>query len=164
MRQIPILLVLITLLACHTGARPGKGSKEKQLPDIILKLNNGNDSLSVAHLAPGRSTVLFYISPDCEYCQDEIKRVLKNIDFFKDVRIILITAAPLNELNAFCASYHIDRYQNISAGFDFKYAFQSKYKVKTIPYALVFDDRNELTLTFPGETDIELLKAAILTN
>src|SRR4051812_36042488 len=62
--------------------------------------NFGNDDLQ-----KDNKLMIVYFNPGCEICHREIMDILDNINFFRDVQILMISPAPKEEVLKFSKKF-----------------------------------------------------------
>src|SRR5215510_12726294 len=67
-----------------------------------------------------KNTPLFFIlfSPDCEHCKKETEELIDKIDSFKKIQIVMATFMPISDTKKFYDNYKLDRFSNITVGYD----------------------------------------------
>ena len=97
--------------------------------------------------------VLF--SPDCEHCQHETEEIIKHIDAFEKVQIIMCTMLPYDKMAAFYTKYDLKRFDNIIMGKDMNYMLPAFYNVRNLPFLAFYNKKKELISVFEGSLPIE---------
>jgi thioredoxin-related protein len=123
-------------------------------PLNLLKI----DSVSVlnkSNLKKNTPVLIMLFNPTCDHCQHETEQIIKNIDAFKKVQIILATTAPFGLMKEFYANYKLAKFKNISVGQDFQYTLPSFYMIHSLPYLAMYDKQGKLLTTFEGTMKIE---------
>ena len=111
------------------------------------------DSVSVfskTDLKKNKSVLIILFSPDCDHCQHETEEIIKHIEDFKKVQIIMATMMPFAEMKGFYAKYELERFKNIRVGQDFQYMLASFFMVHSLPYLAMYDKKGKLLTTFEG--------------
>ncbi len=127
-------------------------------PFSLLKIDSS--ALTRNDLAKHRKTLLMYFSPDCDHCKHQTKDMLSKMDKFKDVQIVMATYQPFEEMQAFYKDFKIASYPNIRMGRDTKYFFPPFFKMSSLPFMALYNDKGKLLTTFEGTTPIEKLTDA----
>ena len=94
--------------------------------------------------------MLVLFNPQCEHCQHEIGEIIKNIDKFKKIQIVLATTMPLDSLRKFYMKNELMKYENIIAGCDKSYFLVSFFLIHNFPYLAFYNKKKELISTFEG--------------
>ena len=98
-------------------------------------------------------------SPDCEHCQHEIEAIIKRIDEFKDVQIVMASTLPLEKIKAFTDRYNLKQYKNIVAGKDQEYLLPGYYAIHNLPFLAFYTRKKELISVFEGNLGVPKILA-----
>ncbi len=91
--------------------------------------------------AKDKPLLLIFFSPDCDHCKHETEEIIKNIQKFKGIQIVMATTQPFNDMKAFAAKYKLANH-GITVGRDIAYVMPPYYEMKNLPY-LAFYDKNK---------------------
>ncbi|MEO5564206.1 MAG: redoxin domain-containing protein [Chitinophagaceae bacterium] len=111
-----------------------------------------------------KPTFIMLFSPDCDHCKHETEDLIKNIDKFKKIQIVMVTPMPFDKMKEFYAHYEINRYKNITMGRDMTFMFPTFYGVKTLPFLAFYDKKGKLIDGFEGSLPIEKVLEKFATN
>ncbi len=100
--------------------------------------------------------VIIYFHPECEHCQYEAIELFKHRDKFKDAQIIMVSPAPLKEVQEFNISYQLYRSDRIRVFWDQDYTFEDYFGSATFPTVLIYH-QNKLQKKYKGEVKIEAI-------
>ncbi|NLR62301.1 redoxin family protein [Chitinophaga polysaccharea] len=139
-----------------------KGFKGTSIPAFDFLLSDSSTHANTGGIPTGKYTIFFYFGPDCPYCQSEMREIIKGIDDFKDVRFYLLTAYPVSEMNEFMKLFQLNRYENIVVGFDYRSKVGPYYKIRAIPYTIIFNKDNKLIDAFEGNLTYTQIRNIIL--
>lgn len=103
----------------------------------------------------GKPLLLMIFSPDCGHCQNVTTEILKNIDHFGKVQILMITWLPYSEMMSFYKTYKIGDYSQINLTWDPKYFFLPYYHVQSYPKLVLYDKKGKYIKEFQGNIQIE---------
>jgi thiol-disulfide isomerase/thioredoxin len=106
-------------------------------------------------LKKNKPVLIILFNPDCEHCKHETEEIIKNIDRFKNVQIIMSTNMPLSMMKDFYEKYDLEKFENITVGRDFQYILPSFYQIKFLPYLAMYDKKGNLLTTFQGSMTID---------
>lgn len=129
------------------------------IPPFTL-MKTDSSSLTRDNLTKHRKTMIMFFSPDCDHCKHQTKDMLANMDKLKDVEILMATYQPFEEMQAFYNDFHIENYPNIKMGRDTKYFFVPFYKMNSLPFLALYNNKGKLLTTFEGTTPVEKLAEA----
>ena len=102
-----------------------------------------------------KPVLLMIFDPNCDHCQHETEDILKNIESFKNIQIVMSTNASFEGLKDFYNRYELANYKNISVGVEVKYFLVPFYDVRNLPYLAMYDKKGKLLTTHEGTTKIE---------
>jgi len=98
--------------------------------------------------------MLMLFNPQCEHCQHETEELIKNIDKFKKIQVIMSTTAPFDSMMAFREKYKLDTYENIVVAKDTDYFLFSFYQNNNLPFLAFYNRKKELLSVFQGSLPI----------
>ena len=93
-------------------------------------------------------------SPDCDHCKHETEDIIKNIDAFKKVQIIMSTTMPFDKMLRFYNNYDLKRFDNIIMGKDENYLLPVFYDIRNLPFLAFYNKKKELISVFSGALSI----------
>ena len=127
-------------------------------PFTLVKTDSG--LITKQGLKKNQPVIIMYFNPECHHCKHQLEDMLKRIEEFKEIQIILATYRPMEELALFQEKYKLAEYPNIQAGRDTKYFIQPFYKIKNLPYLALYDKKGNLIRTFEGNVKVDTLVEA----
>jgi thioredoxin-related protein len=107
-----------------------------------------------------KPVMLMVFSPACEHCKHETEEIIKNMDQFKNIHIVMATTMPFDSMMSFRKRYGLAEYKNITVVQDNKYFLPVFYMMSNLPYIALYDKKGKLINTFEGSQKIETLLAA----
>ena len=116
------------------------------------------DSVSVftkANLKKNRAVLIMLFSPSCDHCQHETEEIIKRIDAFKKIEIVMATPMPFKQMKEFYGKYKLNKFENITVGQDFQYFLPSFFMVRNLPYLAMYDKKGNLLKTFEGNMKMD---------
>ena len=99
--------------------------------------------------------MLMLFSPDCDHCQHETEELIKHIDQFKKIQIVMATTQPFDSMVAFRQKYQLAKYNNIIVGHDNKYFLPVFFNIRSLPYLAFYNRKKELISVFEGTMSME---------
>ncbi len=99
--------------------------------------------------------MLVIFSPECDHCKHETEELIKNIDKFKNIQIVMATPLPVYEMREFAEHYNLKKYKNITVGRDYSYILPVYYDVKSLPYHAFYTKDKKLISAFEGTMTVE---------
>jgi thiol-disulfide isomerase/thioredoxin len=152
-------IILMTVLAGCSGNLPGgNGAINAKLPSLTLLLCDSITHFNTAAVPSNKPVVLVYFNPDCDFCRAETREIEKNMQSLEGVTFCFITAAPVQELRAFCKEFTFNAYPNVIAGVDYTNAFGKHFDIQSVPYMAIYNGKKEMKQVIIGTADAELIK------
>lgn len=103
--------------------------------------------------------MLMLFNPQCEHCQHETEEIIKNIDKFKDIQIVMSTSMPFDSMKAFREKYKLAQYDNIIVAQDTHYFLPSFYMIRNMPFLAFYNKKKELISIFEGALPVDRVLA-----
>lgn len=153
-----ICLIVVVLLICCKKTRQGTDFC-MMLPDISALSYDGN-LFELDKLDKAKTTIVFFFSPECDHCEEEIKEILSRKPLLenKDIRWIFITMDVLkDELGVFLESYPIDKMSNAYVLLDNSLFYHSLFEAPGSPSVFIFDKSGRLVHKIVGGFNINIL-------
>lgn len=108
-----------------------------------------------------RATIIMVFSPDCDHCQHETKELIKNIELFKKVQIVMASPTAYPYIKKFYEEYEIAKYPNIIMGRDPAYYLGTFYKIRSFPAIFLYNKKGEFVSAFDGSVPVEKIAEAL---
>ena len=154
----PFLVLLSTFIVLGSFGQDSLAPPYKRFPTIppfkLLKIDSSS-YFTKSDLKKNRPVLIILFNPDCDHCQHETEQILKNIDEFKDVQIIMSTNMSFDMMKSFYEKYDLGKFENIVVGRDFQYILPSFYQIRFMPYLAMYDKKGNLLTTFQGSMKID---------
>lgn len=157
------LLVVFGCFAYYTVTRAMKKEsalKLKTMPDFKFYTMN-DEAYTQDNVPSGKPLLVLHFSTDCEHCQNEAKDLKKNISWFENVHILMVSDKSKEEINTFSQDYGLKEYPQIVFLRDTTSAFFYSFGTASFPLAYVYDSDRNLVKNFTGETTMDVIKKAI---
>lgn len=94
-------------------------------------------------------------SPDCDHCKHETEEIIKNIDAFKKVQIVMSTTLSFDKMIDYYNHYDLKRFNNIIVGKDTGYFLPVFYDIRNLPFLAFYNKKKELISVFEGALPID---------
>ncbi len=147
-----VLIVLFSIAA--TAQDVPLYIKQKTPPPTILLLTDSITKWPLkARLEKGKPLLLMAFSPDCDHCRHKTEELIKNINKFKGIQIVMATTQDFGEMKKYAEEFKLAQY-GIIVGRDIAYAIPSYYEMKNLPYLAFYDKSKKLISTFEGSLSI----------
>jgi len=159
-KAIFLLIILFLVSNCFAQKDSAIAPPYQRFPTIppfkLLKIDS-NSYFTKADLKKKEPVLIILFDPDCDHCQHETEGILKNIDEFKNIQIVMATNAPFDRMTAFYKKYDLEKFENITIGEDFQYFLAPFFNIHNLPYLAMYDKKGNLLSTFEGTMKIEKL-------
>lgn len=155
---VALLLAIAIALSNLTQAKYRTGKLDiSSLPSFDLLSLDSITAIHTQQINPGNPILLVYFSPDCDHCHRQISGILKKIAQLSTVRIYLFTPMPLSDLKVFVSYYRLDKYKNITVGWDNQYMFYKFYKATEFPCTVIYNSKKQLVKLYRSEVEAETI-------
>lgn len=129
--------------------------KQKTPPPAVLLLTDSVTKWNLkARFEKDKPLFIIFFSPECDHCKHETEELIKNINKFKGIQIVMATTMPFGEMKEFAQHYKLADY-GITVGRDITYQMPPYYEMKNLPYLAFYDKTKKLISTFEGSLGIE---------
>jgi thioredoxin-related protein len=126
-----------------------------EVPPFSILETDSVSLFSKADLKKNKPVLIIVFSPDCEHCQHETEEIIRHMDEFKKVQIIMATMMPFASMKNFYTKFELAKFNNIKVGKDIQNMLPSFYMVHNLPYLAMYDKKGKLLSTFEGNMKIE---------
>jgi thioredoxin-related protein len=124
-------------------------------PPFKLLLTDSSTYFTKDGLAKKKAIMIMLFSPDCEHCQHKTEEIIKHIDAFEKVQIVMSTTLPFDKMLAYYNKYDLKRFDNIIMGKDISYLLPTFYNIRNLPFLAFYNKKKELISVFEGALPIE---------
>ena len=123
-------------------------------PPIKLLLPDSVSFYTKDDLPKKKPVMLMLFNPQCEHCQHETEELVKNIDKFKDIHIIMCTSMRFDSMLVFREKYKLAQFDNIVVAQDPNYFLITYYMIRNLPFLAFYSRKKELISVFEGSLPI----------
>ncbi len=148
------LFIATTLLAQADTIQPPY-KKYPTYPPVKLLLPDSVSFYTKEDLPKKKPILMMLFNPQCEHCQHETEELIKNIDEFKDIQIVMSTSMTFDSLLSYRKKYKLDQYKNIVVAQDTHFFLYSFFNVRNLPFLAFYNKNKELISAFEGGMKIE---------
>jgi thioredoxin-related protein len=120
------------------------------IPPLKLLLTDSTTVFTDKDLKKNKPVFLILFSPDCEHCQKETEELISKIDSFKNIQIVMATFMPVDKIKPFYENYKLDRFSNITVGYDLQHMLTTYYRISFTPFLAFYDKKGDLIDGFQG--------------
>jgi len=99
--------------------------------------------------------MIMLFNPDCDHCQHETEELIKNIDDFKNIQVVMATMMPFNMMKAFYEKYELTKYNNIVVGQDQNFFLIPFYSVRNLPFLAFYNKKGDFISILEGSVPIK---------
>ncbi|NII26148.1 redoxin domain-containing protein [Pseudoflavitalea sp. X16] len=132
-------------------------SEIETLPEINILLLDSTQTIITRETTANKPTLIYYFSPDCEYCRRETELLTKNVNIQKAAKLIFLSYAELKEIRKYDSTYRISSLPNATIAKDYTYSFTKFIETGKFPLLVLYTGRQKLKKIFMGEVTLEIL-------
>jgi peroxiredoxin len=140
-------MVICTLFFYSTSNAQYIKRKPQRLPELKYYTPDAR-LFTNSDLADESGLILLYLNPVCEACHEEMKQILDNMDYLKDMEILIISPNSRDELAGFAKQYELEKYAQITILHDPRDFFYRQFKVTGYPSLYMYNSKKELISEF----------------
>lgn len=159
MKRIFALLLLVMTVHFVNAQVPLYISQRTPPPSVLL-LPDGKTKWNLkSNLQRGKPLFIIFFSPSCDHCKHETEDLIKNINKFRGVQIVMATTQPFEDMKAFANKYRVANY-GITIGRDIAYVMAPYFEIGQLPFMAVYDRNKKFVTKFEGTVGVpKILKA-----
>jgi thioredoxin-related protein len=106
-----------------------------------------------------KAVMIMIFNPECDHCKHETEEIIKNINKFKKIEIVMATPREFESMKQFYGHYELKRFKNIHVGRDMAFTLPVFYDIRSLPFLAFYDKQGKLIDTFEGSMPIEKVLA-----
>lgn len=129
-----------------------------EYPPVKLLLPDSSSYFTKDDIPKKTPVWLMMFNPQCTHCQHETEELVKNIDEFKNIRVVMVTSMPFDSMMAFREKYKLADYKNIVVGQDTHYFLFSYFQNRNLPFHAFYDKKKQLIKVFEGSVPINAIR------
>jgi hypothetical protein len=154
------ILTFISLQS-QTVQKPSK----KGIPPFDIQLATGQHYKS-SDLRKDQPLMLIYFDPTCEHCHAFINKLLKQINLFSGVQIVMITYVPVDEVKSYMTGSEVSKHPQIKVGTEgTTFVVRYFYDILQFPYVALHKKDGTLISTYESKVpDPEVLVKKMTSN
>lgn len=153
-----VFIVLLALVFCfNVSAQQTQPAyiQYKTVPAAKLILADSTGWEMKAKLDKNKPLMIVVFSPECDHCKHETEELIKNIDKFKKIQIVMATPLPVYKMKEFAEHYQLSKYKNITVGRDYAYILPVYYDIKSLPFHAFYTKDKKLITGFEGSMSVD---------
>lgn len=159
-----LLLILLSgnMMGCTqqgNGKQPVKDMASMPAFDILL--SDTSTKFNTAKIPNGKPVVLFFLGPNCTYCDTIIHTIISRIDTLRDIQFLLLSVAYFYDVKAYEEKYQLNKYDNIVLGLDYDNIFSTYYGIDRIPFLVIYGKEKRMKRANLGPLPADTIRAII---
>jgi thiol-disulfide isomerase/thioredoxin len=145
------------------GVAPPKPVEKKKKKKKAGAIDLGEMKyISSKELDNGYNLFVMMFNPSCSHCEDETQMLEKNMDLFKNTKVVLLANIVQKPyLPQFTKVFKIDNYPKMHIGVDSLGFINKVFLYQALPQINIYSGDRKLLKTFTGEVPIDSLKEYI---
>jgi cytochrome oxidase Cu insertion factor (SCO1/SenC/PrrC family) len=157
MKFIPLVVALLLTFSLNgqTDSIQPPYKRFPTPPPFKLLLTDSSSYFTKADLEKKKPLLIMLFSPDCDHCKHGTEELIKNIDKFKKVQIVMATFQPFADMKKFYADFQLNRYENIIVGKDINFILPPFYNIRNMPFLAFYDKKGQLISVFEGNLPMD---------
>ena len=158
-----LIMILSTIVVNTANAQYLRNGKIEKLPSFTYQTLNGT-KFSEQDLKADQRLMIVYFNPLCEVCQKEVKEIISNIEYFKDIQIVMISPNKKEEIDEFVNNFKLNNFQQVTILHDEEDLFYKQFHAIGYPSLYMYDTNKQLLEHFDSHADIREIKDAFNTE
>lgn len=145
------ILMVFTFIGADAQQSTAAAAARKNIAPFRIQQANGI-FYTASDLKKGTPVMIVYFDPDCDHCSVFTADLLKNINAFANVQIVMVTYVPLQTLKNYIAKTKLNQYPAIKTGTEgTNFIIRYHYNVVQFPYLALHDKNGNLFATYESE-------------
>lgn len=158
MKRILLILSFFTIVIsgfAQNDSTLSPSARFRIFPPAKFLLPDSVGFFTKADLAKNKQVMLMVFNPDCDHCQHETEDIVKNIEEFKKIQIIMSTMASITDMRLFIEKYKLNQFDNIKVVKDISYFLPTYFQFHNLPFLAFYDKKQKLISEFSGSLPVE---------
>jgi len=147
------LLIAATVFSQNDTIQPPY-KRFPSFPPVKLLLPDSSTYFTKQDLDKKTQVMLMLFNPQCEHCQHETEELIKHIDEFKDIQIIMATSMVFDSMMSFREKYRLADHKNIVVAHDVNFFLITFFSIRNLPFLAFYNKKKELIDVFQGSMPI----------
>ncbi len=126
-------------------------------PPVKLLLPDSVSFFTKDDLDKKSPVMLMLFSPQCDHCKHETEDLIKNIDKFKDIQVIMATSAHFDSMVVFREKYKLAQYSNLIVAKDFQFFLPTFFAIRNMPFFAFYNRKKVLLSVFEGTISMDAI-------
>lgn len=146
-----ILLLTIILAGCYARPAEKTGKEGTPMPAFDLLLPDSTTHFNTKSIPTGKPTVLFYFGSQCPYSHAQMEEIVEDMEILKGIQFLVFTTDSFQGMRTFSKKFQLNKYPNITVGFDYKHSFADYFEVPGVPYSAIYGGNKKLNRAYLGK-------------
>lgn len=129
------------------------------VPPFRLLLSDSTTWVTKEDLPEKKAVLVIVFSPDCEHCKHETEEIIRRIDDFKKISIVMATPMAHAKMKEFVSQFGLQRFPNIIVGRDVNFMLPVYYDMRNFPFLGFYNKKGDLIEGFEGSLPIDQVLA-----
>ena len=156
-----LFFILTGLFGCFSREPEKTKQQGNRMPAFKLLLSDSITMFDSENIPNDQAAVLFVFSPTCPYCRAQTEEIISDMSDLKDIHFYMITTGSFAYMKHYIQHYSLQKYPNITVGFDEKNFVGDYFETAKVPYIAFYNKNKKLNKAFIGKLyTSEILKAA----
>jgi thiol-disulfide isomerase/thioredoxin len=151
---LSVIFITITLFA-QNDSLEAPYKRFPIFPPVKLLLPDSLSFFTKSDLDKKKAVMLMLFNPQCEHCKHETEELIKNIDKFKNIQVVMATSMAFDSMLTFRERYQLSQYKNILVAQDTHFFLFSFFQNHNLPFLAFYNRKKELISVFEGGLPIE---------
>lgn len=153
--QLPILVLCLPLFVfAQRDTFPPPYKRFPEFPPVKLLLPDAVSYYTKDDLPKKKPVLLMMFNPQCEHCQHETEELVKHIDEFRKIQVVMTTSMSLDSMKVFIGKYKLAEHPNIVVAQDTHYFLFSFFENRNLPFHAFYNKKKLLMKVFEGSVSI----------
>ena len=157
MKRFLVVIILLSLSSVAISQRdtfPPPYKRFPEYPPVKLLLPDSVSFYTKEDLPKKLPVLLMMFNPQCEHCQHETEELIKNIDAFKKIQVVMATSMHFDSMLVFREKYRLGDHPKIVVGQDTHFFLFSFFENRNLPFHAFYDKKKLLKKVFEGSVSI----------
>lgn len=154
-----IMMVFSVITLSPANGQFVNNRKVETIPSFTYYTLEGH-KFSNKDLKDNSRLMIVYFNPLCEVCQREMKEILTNMDYFKNMQIVMVSPNSKEEIGNFVTEHNLSNFPQITVLHDVNDAFYKEFHAIGYPSLYLYDENKNLVEHFDSHADIREIKDA----
>ena len=151
-----ICFVVLATVICSTifAQNDAPYKSHPFFPPVKLLMADSSTWYTKADLPKKKPVMVMVFNPLCDHCQEVTEDLVKNMDLFKDIHIVMVTSFNYDSLRSFREKYKLNAHENIVVGYDPTFFLNTFYQLTNLPFLAFYNRWKELISVHEGSMPV----------